>query len=745
MKKILSVVIASALLLTSCGTQSGRRSVDTPTGANMKIDLEHAWAGEPIRLDTDGVPNDLTYAGGWLFAYCLKELESEIPGQRAAGYSHFAACNLESGETVIPDGPGAPIGVGEAGGMIQIFWSESAYENGSWTEENYTLVTYDQSMQEVASEDVSDNYRELAEDENAVVHLTNWFPTGDGGQLVSTYNGLYYYDADGQFRGEVTGNFTNIIQLFRNEEGRIFATGAAGSMMLAEVFPEKLCYTYIDIPDLPEYITNYAGGYGGYDWYAYDAYYLYGVKDETQTVDIVADWESSDLTGLSIRDTISLPDGRFIVSQGDWFFTYNDLYCIRERTQEELDSMECITLATYQLDDYLQEMIHRYNRQSERTKIVVKTYVGKTNVSSEQWEAADKAFSAFQTDLINGIIPDIVCMNNADYEMLSNKGLFEDLRPWMEDDPAFREEDYFMNFLESLDYKGALERMAFSYELYAVAAKSEFVGTEGFCLTEDYTRLAQALPEGMTLFQNSDSRSSVLMNLVTDQLESWLDYEKGESYFDSAEFVQLLELCARCSETPSQLQDDYAYRKNEALLFTTPLASLQYYHEIKATYFDNAPVTLLGLPQREENGNGGIFEPQGVLAVTANSLHKAEIWEFIKFCLQEENQCFVRNSIFALPVNRAALQSIFEQEEADEPSAYTSFGGQQVNIGLPTPEEAQELTAFIEGARVSTFRNQKLLAIVEEEAGMFLAGDCTAEESAKSIQGRISLYLAEQK
>ena len=80
----------------------------------------------------------------------------------------------------------------------------------------------------------------------------------------------------------------------------------------------------------------------------------------------------------------------------------------------------------------------------------------------------------------------------------------------------------------------------------------------------------------------------------------------------------------------------------------------------------------------------------------------------------------------------------------EEGPLLTMAGSMSIMKVLPTAEEAAELTAYIDGITVCGIPDEFIYNIVEEETARYFAGDCTAEDAARIIQSRVSLYLAEQ-
>lgn len=133
--------------------------------------------------------------------------------------------------------------------------------------------------------------------------------------------------------------------------------------------------------------------------------------------------------------------------------------------------------------------------------------------------------------------------------------------------------------------------------------------------------------------------------------------------------------------------------------------------------------------------------------MSSQSNYKQQAYEFIKFCMKEEN--FSVNEITCsngFPVNRNALKKSFdfEMNANKENKNYYIVQDVEYEIATPTQEAADIVMTFLENIHSGQFRDSYVGAIIQEEGGKFLAGDCSAEDVAKSIQNRVSLYLSEQ-
>ena len=444
-------------------------------------------------------------------------------------------------------------------------------------------------------------------------------------------------------------------------------------------------------------------------------------------------WLASD---LNPGKSILLPDNQYAVRTISYLDFSTSNCILTPRTQEELDSMKFISIASgYQFRPEFKEMAYAFNRQSEDCRLVLQEY---------DTQYVDKGGEALTNDLISGVIPDILVLDYLDYMPLSNKGLFEDLRPYINNDPDFHQEEYFMNFLDALTYKGHMERIAFQFTFSTMMAKTEHLDGRKKLTASD--AIALDLPEGMSLLHDALGSENTLMEFI-NELNHFVDYENAVCHFDSPEFIDLLKLIntVQNKQIPT---DYYAYIENRALFKPLQIYSLETYHAEKQIFFKNADVTLTGR-LFDDDGNGGVFLPQSCIAISAVSQYKEQAWDFIKFCMQEENfpvNHKTINSSHDFPVNRAAAKNLLYAQTKKRENSTSSyyFDGDNIEIGTPTQEEAEELLDFIENINSAQLRDSHIVAIIQEEAGKYLAGDCTAESAADSIQQRVQIYLAEQ-
>lgn len=508
--------------------------------------------------------------------------------------------------------------------------------------------------------------------------------------------------------------------------------------------------------EVPDYETNVLSGTCGYTLYVSndDGIYGFTIDDTNGTCEKKMDFVNSDFLDVTGYYTCSVPDGGFLLPAGE-NGSSSKLWLAHERTAEQKDSVQVISLAGIDLNNNLKEVVCNYNRSQEEYRIVMVDYMKDSRVleAAEQNtnEAAnyyyynalnDAAIDYFWQDLIAGIVPDMICTDGLPFQQLAGKKMFVDLSEFMEKDERFHPDDYVMNFYDSMKYKGELQTMGFSFMIKTVGGKTELVGNKQGLTPEEYLAMIDSRPEDTIPMQNT-LQEWYLRYFLNNLQSSFMDTEKASCSFDDPAFAKLLEVGKTMPggyDTPGW---DDANKKPMLLMddtFSQPIA----FHEMTAGHFGGADITLVGYPTTD-GGNGGIFTAPFTLSINAKSQYQAQAWDICMNLLSGEiqNGLFYGYGQLSFPVLRSALENDLHAATLGMGrTTYTADG--EVATGNATEEEMTVLMDYIEHINRYAYTDPQIETIISEEAQMYFAGDQTAEEAAKMIQSRASLYISEQ-
>ncbi len=728
MKRTLTLIITAAMLstLSGCGTKEHK-----PTGATLEVGFDHSYRSELLTVPSDVDPVGISSVGD----YILLQFWSD-PWQMYDPETD--TLHVFSGYlTDVPDGKKrAIVGVNAMDGGYQVLYrtspDEQTFEEWKISDLSYDMEYYDTNLNLIRMENITDRF-------NPAPYITAWETDDAGYNYIESLGkdnvgSLHCCDPDFKLLGGFIGDTFGTGDVFTDAQGNVYTGQLQMNYFALQLDPETMTAKRIEVDGMPEFRTNVFEGFGEYNFCCSDDDGIYGVNVTENKTDFLLSWTNSDFRPQT--EVIALEDGSFLLLEytGD---NESDLYRLTARTPEEMEQMECISLASFWADSgMVADLAYRYNRQSDSHRIVVYDY---------QTEYPDLDYlglqDQFNEDLLHGIVPDIIDSSSMSMEYLANKGILEDMNPYFENDAEFHEEDYFMNFLEASEYKGRLTSVGLNYYVSAAAAKTEHLNGITGLTPETMIQLYDAMPEGMRLTTKRSADDWFYHN-STKMIGYFVDMEKGTCNFENAEFIQFLELCGREHSTGGQLEVYPAFREDAALLHFCDLTTLQSYHILTEGVFGNEAFTLLNVPFCK----GGAIYARSVLSVNHESFYKEQIWDFIKFCLSEEQQMFLNQQDSTLPVNRNAAMAIMQEEmnETDPEKLTWYIADGQIPLSAPTQAEMDAYLTFLEGICSCSNFQRDIILIMCEEADMYFAGDCTAEQAAKNIQSRVSLYLAEQ-
>ena len=130
-----------------------------------------------------------------------------------------------------------------------------------------------------------------------------------------------------------------------------------------------------------------------------------------------------------------------------------------------------------------------------------------------------------------------------------------------------------------------------------------------------------------------------------------------------------------------------------------------------------------------DGSNGSVMDPSQPVGVLAGGENTDGCLEFLKFLLLSYDLSYGAENNASLPMYRPYLEQLEAEAEAE---------------GRMTPEDTERFEDFLALMESSTLCDETALGIIGEEAAAYFAGACTAEEAARVIQERLSIYVAEQ-
>lgn len=502
-------------------------------------------------------------------------------------------------------------------------------------------------------------------------------------------------------------------------------------------------------------------GYGNYSFHpGLNTSFLISTSDRVSTFDIstgakedLFKWLDVDINADDISRVGELSDGRIWAVIREYDRDYNSTFQLVYLTRKDASEVavrEEIVFGAMWLDSDMKRNIIDFNKKNSQYRIVVKEY------GEEDYETGLIQFGA---DLTTGNCPDIISLGQIDFAQYANKGIFEDLYPYMEKS-GLKKEDYLENILKAYESDGKLYGIMSIFYLNSTAVKKSLVGDKsGWTLSEMLDLVDEVNPQYVLTY---DSKESMLSYCVYQNIDDFIDWETGTCTFDGEEFIRALEFA---KGFPDSEEVDYNEREgiasllhdNKLLLMQTSISSMQEYQMMKGMYGED--ITYIGYPCNDKQGT--IIQPSGgSLAMSSKSKYKDGVWEFMKTLIEAEYQDSLvsEHGSWGFPIRTASLEKQFELDmtadyyedeegnQVENPKTTWGYDDFTIEIMAATQEEVDEVKSLIMSAeKISGNADQQIINIITEETEPFFKGQKSAKDVAGVIQNRVQIYVNENK
>lgn len=761
--KITALLLAALLLTAPLSACGGSSAGNTPSGAD---------GGTVWDADFTALPQTLQYINAEVITADGLYLAAEGTAEDESDSAPFAIYRVSADGGTCEMLPNyVPMTLPEGSeGHVSVAAMCADPEGNLWVAESAYSYHYDLPADFSGSEADKDQYyvsdgqrytlRRLSADgaELATVDLTGLSEDSDyfyiqnlacdaaGNVYFSDGNTmLYVYGSDGapRFTLEVSSYITNVIAL---SDGTVAAGsyGQDGFELLPADAQTKSWGTAVAI-SYPDQLYSGAGDY--YFLYTSSSS-LYGYNKETGESQQLFGWLDCDVDQSAIQAVSVGSDGGFLclATQEDG----SNLVAISEKPASEMPQKTTLTLAALSLDDGIRKQILAFNRASDTCRITVRDY--SEYAVDGDYEAA---LTKLNTEIISGNVPDLLDVTQLPVAQYAGLGLLEDLYPYLDGDGELTRDSLIPSVLKALEVNGGLYQVSPSFGVFTVIGRSDVVGDTMGWTMDEMTDCLAAQPEGTELFQQGLTKDTMLEYICYMYLNSFVDWQTASCTFDTPEFASLLAFCNTFPATFDYDADTYEsevdrIQSGRQLLEITAESDFESFQMYEAMF--GGKIVYKGFPRPEGVGNVA-FVNTG-LAMTTACADKDEAWRFMRTFLTEDYQ--TGGDIWSFPTNQAAFDD--KLAEAMEKETYTDENGNEVEqskgswgwddltveIYALTEEQAARMRSLVDSVDGLLTFDTNIYDIISDETAGYFAGTKDAEETAKGVQSRVSLYVSEQ-
>ena len=749
-KTAVVVCILAVVILSGCGKRGG---TNTNAAATVK---DYVYKVEEIEISgqEQGV-STVVKGGDRLYAYSY-DYDGQTPAVHLYSLNEDGTVKEENRITMESDGVSigsiTPDGEGFLYAVKNIYMQD---ESGIY-QDKYYLVKYTEQGEEVFEVYLNDV------PELAALGMGDYFYVGG---IFLEKNSVYLNVMGNYAKFDTEGVFRNILQTEDGSslEGTSLYALANGKVAAVDYGDEGAYAAYIDLDTgkisgrtkLPGYSYEYSIYPGaGYDLYLVNGYGVYGYNIGDADKTPIMNYLDSDLSINMVYSLVALNDREFLARYDD-IDTYDTFFGRFSKVDpKDVKDKETLVLACSGLNWNVRTAVVNFNKNSENYRITIQDYDSLYGTDTDYLAGA----SRLNADIVSGRVPDILLINsNMPVESYISKGLFADLKPFVEADEEVDLNDLMPNIVEAYSMNGSWYRLVPYYTVSTMIAKASDVGPKRGWTVQEARDVLASKPEG-TQFVNTTTRDTMLTNSLIIAGNQFIDWESGKCSFDSEGFIQLLEFVG---EFPAEIDDamftneyweayDTMWREGRTLTQMTSLSNFRDFNRMEKGTFGEK-ITVIGYPSSNEDGSAIVagFE----LAMSAKSSNRDGVWEFMRYFLTSDYQSELD---FCFPISITRMNEM--AEEATKPETYIDengneveyeetyyLGGMEVAIPPMTRQEADELKGILYSFTNVYNYNENLIQIVQEEAAPYFAGQKSAAEVAAIIQSRAQVYVNENR
>lgn len=602
-------------------------------------------------------------------------------------------------------------------------------------------------------------------------YIPRIYSNGEDGYIINMGNTqLIAISSDGKNLGEIKTNGMTICGVVNDSENKL-------NILLDDMKNIHSCtadLSSLSATTAQKYKSTGSSAYAvgaGAGKYSYIGVFSNGIFGFTDTeIVMLAEFLELPFDNYQVRDILMVSETEIVVNVSE--ATGEKMYLLTEADISELKAKEVISIMSYvQSGGIFDEEIKKFNAENENYRAEYKSYFSEESMSFD----ADR----LRMDMISGNAPDIILFNTLLPIDTFNTEIFCDLYEFIDNDPDISREDFIPNIREGMERNGRLVMLAPNFSFSTILAKSGYEGVRENWSIDDMITAYENTPEDMDFF--TDEEIYLRDKYFTDAANTgfFIDYDKGECYFDSPEYIKLLNffndnnIGLKWSEytqiTGEVFSDDHTFDILNGKRFVEFESSYNIhwfgslFTKHRGDYEDK--MVVAGFPY-DGVENGSFISFGNCYGIMENSPHKEGAWEFLRYFLSDEYNNAPQNyysfSVIEKHFDRTADMTMDkfitfkcddngrviegEMEEKEWRYEVHNNEGQLVidkEIAPFTQEECDYYKNIVKNAKILRYDNT-VSQIIREETMPFFEGECTAEKAVEIIQNRVSIYLSER-
>jgi len=233
-------------------------------------------------------------------------------------------------------------------------------------------------------------------------------------------------------------------------------------------------------------------------------------------MDSVLLWNNTDLKSKNDSNKIRILSKEILLAETTTDQGATELYLLLAISKPPAEK-QVVTLAGIGIDQkpYIKTLVEKFNEQSDKYVLQIRDYLSYG-------------------------------------EMNPDANVFVDLNTFINADPSFSKDDYYLNIVDTCKTNEKLYKMCTYYLLDFYSIPKSILGDRTTWTLDDFNAIEKTLPDGYTLLREGTTQSKLLASLTGTSYNKWIDPASGELSLNTEYFYKVMEFAS----TPEALVTD---------------------------------------------------------------------------------------------------------------------------------------------------------------------------------------------
>lgn len=433
-----------------------------------------------------------------------------------------------------------------------------------------------------------------------------------------------------------------------------------------------------------------------------------------------------------------------------------------QQEQTEQPEPNGALFGTLRVSTYYDEEIKKRAQEFEQLHPGVQIEVSVAQQNGSVGESWEEYLQRTSVEMMSGQSADIVDLAQMSVSRYAKSGLLCNLYDFMEMDSDFHKEDYYTNIFKAKEYGGGLYSLPF-YFVYDMTYLSRPLLEEAGLDAPDALDYEKVLDLYSQVSASTGKDFSIMPGITGGwffkyEFPDYYDIETATANFDSLEFIRYLK---RTKEEIPKLEDtaDWDmtrvangvddFMREDYLFCNYDVTSIDTYNALI-----DYPNILPPVPMRSHDGQFGFSTLQADYSIVRSCKNKELAWEFLKYCISEKQppETLEHEAVMDytaqfhawVPINIRNFYHSFTLECNYYRNTLTDVSNWKQGAPQQLTEQAVEQIHGWNLQRNFACSETEIFGLLKEELDNYYQYDlATAEETAKSIQTKMNIFLNE--